>query len=130
MGLFFVYFVFMYLLLGLISEGPAVTLDFFTAVEMVFAAFFVGVAQQILLPGGDGITKVRSFLWILSGTLITFIFSTVFRWFHKFPLWCFIVFIVLTAWGIGAMIYRYYLQLQRETKRLNQQLEQFQKQRG
>lgn len=127
MGLFFVYFVFMYLLLGLISSGPVVELDFLTAVEMVFAAFFLGIMQQVLLPGGDRLTKVRCSLWVLSGVVITLGFSLVFGWFAAFPLWCPIVFIALTGIGVAAMIYRYQLQLNRETRKLNKRLEQFQK---
>lgn len=129
MGLFFVFFVFMYLLLGLISEGPIVTLDFFTSLEMVFAAFFIGIVQQLLLPDSDRLSKLRGLLWILSSTLITFIFALVFKWFEDFPIWCFIVFISFTAIGIGAMMYRYHLQLMRETRQLNERLKQFQEQR-
>lgn len=127
MGLFFVYFVFMYLLLGLISSGPVVGLDFFTAVQMVFACFFIGLEQQLLLPG-DKISKTRGMLWVLLGTLTALVFSLVFRWFAAFPLWCWVVFLFFACIGMGAMLYRNQLKLKRETWRLNQQLEQFKKQ--
>lgn len=127
MGLFFLFFVFMYLLMGLLITGPAVKLDFFTALEMAFAAFLAGVLQYVFVPGGDKLTRVRSLGWVLSSTLVTLAFSLVFRWFQAFPLWCFISFIALTAAGVAMMVEYYRLKLARETRRLNEQLEQFQK---
>ncbi len=127
MGLFFLFFVFMYLLMGLVSSGPPVELDFFTALEMAFAAFFAGVLQYILVPGGDKLTHSRSLAWVLSSTLVTLVFSLVFRWFEAFPLWCPITFFTLTATGVAMMVEYYRLKLARETRRLNEQLEQFQK---
>lgn len=126
MGIFFVAFVFVYLLFGLISEGPAVTLDFFTAVQMVFACFFIGILQQAILPV-EKLSRSRCILWVASGVAVTLVFSLVFKWFAQFPLWCFIVFTVFIAIGMVAMIAGYYLELHRETKRLNRSLEQYQK---
>lgn len=127
MGIFYVAFVMFYLLFGLISEGPAVTLDFYTAIQMVFACFFIGIVQQAILPV-EKLSRPRCILWIISGVLVTLAFSLVFGWFRPFPLWCFIVFLVLTAAAMVAMLLSYYLELHRETKRLNRGLAQFQKQ--
>jgi hypothetical protein len=126
MGIFFVGFVIVYLFFGLVSGGALVTLDFFTAVEMVFACFFIGLSQQIIIPL-DRLNRSRCALWILSGELITLVFSLVFRWFERFPLWCFISYMIFIALGMGAVILGYYLELSRETQRLNRGLEQFQK---
>lgn len=125
MGIFYVAYVFFYLLLGLISEGPAVTLDLYTAIEMLFACFFIGVIQQAMLTV-DKLSRTRCALWIVSGTLITLVFSLAFGWFEDFPTWCFVVFHIIMALGMGAMILVYYIDLNKETRLLNAKLEQFQ----
>ena len=128
MGIFFVAFVVVYLFFGLVSERALVTLDFFTALEMIFACFFIGLLQQIIIPM-DRLNRSRCALWIVSGVLIALIFSLFFGWFEGFPLWCFILFVIFIAMGMGAVILGYYLDLNRETQRLNRGLEQFQKQK-
>lgn len=128
MGIFFVAFVFVYLLFGWISEGPTVTLDLFTSIQMLFACFFIGVMQQAILPL-DKLSRVRGICWVLSGVLIMLVFSLIFGWFEQLPLWCFIVFVVFIAAGMAAMIVGYYLELHRETKRLNRGLERFRRQK-
>lgn len=126
MGIFYVAYVFFYLLLGLISEGAAVTLDLYTAIEMLFSCFFIGIIQQAMLTV-DKLSRTRCVLWIVSGALITLVFSLVFGWFKGFPGWCFAVFHICVAMGMAAMILLYYIELHRETQLLNQQLEQFQR---
>ncbi|MDL2324272.1 hypothetical protein LJC61_03860 [Ruminococcaceae bacterium OttesenSCG-928-A16] len=128
MGIFFVAFVMFYLLFGLISDGPAISLDFFTAIQMVFACFFIGIAQQVILPV-EKLNRTRCVLWVASGVLITLAFGLGFGWFRHFPRWCFIVFLLIMAAAMMAMILSYYLELHRETKRLNRGLTAFQKQR-
>ncbi|MDL2318643.1 hypothetical protein LJC74_06165 [Eubacteriales bacterium OttesenSCG-928-A19] len=128
MGILFVAFVFVYLFFGWISEGPMVTLDLFTSVQMLIACFLIGVLQQAILPAAK-LSRVRGICWVLSGVLITLVFSLVFGWFDQLPLWCFIVFVVFIAIGMAAMIVGYYLELHRETKRLNRGLEQFRRQK-
>lgn len=125
MGIFFVAFVLAYLFFGFITEGTTASLGFFTAVQMMFACFFIGIAQQLILPT-DKLTKPRCILWIAVGVAITFVFSLVFGWFAGFPLWCGIAFIVVLTMGMVAMILSCYLELHRETKLLNKQLVQFQ----
>lgn len=127
MGIFYVAFVMFYLLFGLVGDGPAITLDFFTAVQMVFACFFIGIVQQAILPV-EKLNRIRCVLWIVSGVLITLAFSLGFGWFSAFPTWCFIVFLLITAAAMVAMLLSYYLELHRETRRLNRGLAQFQKQ--
>ena len=127
MGIFFVVFVLIYLLLGLVSEGVAVTLDLFTAIQMVFACFFIGLLQQAILPVHK-LSCSRGILWVASGVAVTLLFSLVFRWFVHFPLWCFILFMLIIAIGMGMMIAGYYMELHKETKRLNRSLERFQNQ--
>lgn len=127
MGIFFVLYVFTYLLLGLISEGMDVLLDFWTAFQMMLAAFFVGIMQQILLSGRDNFTKLRISIWILSGTAITLGFTAIFHWFDEFPLWCSVLFIGFTAVAMVMMVWNIHLQFRRETRLLNKQLELFQK---
>ncbi|MDL2205678.1 hypothetical protein LJC33_02060 [Eubacteriales bacterium OttesenSCG-928-N13] len=126
MGLFFVVFVLFYLFFGLITEGETVALDFFTALQMVFACFFIGILQQALLPASK-LNRARCVLWVLFGVVITLGFSVVFGWFAQFPRWCLVVFVLFVAVAMMFMIILYYLELQRETKRLNQGLEQYQK---
>lgn len=125
MGVFFLAFILAYLLFGLIAQGPEASLGFFTAVQMMFACFFIGLTQQILLPT-DHLTKLRCVLWMIIGTSITITFSLIFGWFSHLPLWCSIAFFIVLAFGMAAMIIGYYLELHRETKLLNKQLAQFQ----
>lgn len=127
MGIFYVAFVMFYLLFGLLGDGPAVTLDFFTAIQMLFACFFIGIVKQAVLPV-EKLNRPRCVLWVVSGVLITLAFSLVFKWFQSFPRWCFIVFLLFVAVAMVAMLLGYYLELHRETKRLNRGLAQFQKQ--
>lgn len=126
MGIFFVAFVVFFLLFGLISEGSTITLNFVTAIEMVFACFFIGLVQQAILPV-EKLSRARCMLWVVSGVLITLAFSLVFGWFSALPLWCLIAFLLITALAMVAMIWSYYLELHRMTKRLNRGLEQFQR---
>ncbi|MDL2218612.1 hypothetical protein LJC27_08155 [Christensenellaceae bacterium OttesenSCG-928-M15] len=127
MGMFFLVFVLAYLLFGLINGGPAVTLDFFTAVQMMFASFFIGIAQQAIIPG-DKLTKARCAWWIVTGVCTTLAFSLLFGWFSPFPPWCAAVFFAVLIVGMLAMILGYFIELRRETRVLNQRLAQFQKQ--
>lgn len=126
MGIFFVMHVLIYLLLGLLAEGAAITLDFFTAFQMMFSCFSIGVLQQVLLPA-EKLSRARCALWVGSGVAVPLLFNLVFGWFQPFPRWCLLVFLLFTALGMMAMIVAYYLQLHRETKHLNQRLEQYQK---
>ncbi|MDL2225047.1 DUF3021 family protein [Eubacteriales bacterium OttesenSCG-928-M02] len=127
MGIFYVVFVLLYLLFGLISEGPVVMLDLFTAIQMVFACFFIGILQQAILPV-EKLSRPRGILWVVSGVVVTLLFSLGFGWFAQFPVWCFVLFVAFMALGMAAMIIGYYLELHKETKRLNRSLERFQNQ--
>lgn len=126
MGIFFAFCVFIYLLLGIVAVPKTVTLDFWTSVEMMFACFFVGVAQQLLLPI-DKLSRLRCIGWMLASGGIMLTFSLVFRWFAAFPVWCLLLFTLFFVLGMGAMLVSYYLELHQETRKLNHQLEQFQK---
>lgn len=128
MGLFFAFYVILYLFLGLIAVPKDIQLDFWTAFEMMFACFFIGVAQQVILPV-EKLSRGRCLLWMAAGALITLAFSLIFQWFVLFPLWCFVVFVAMFVLGTGAMLISYYLELYQETRKLNKQLEQFQKNR-
>lgn len=125
MGLFFVGFVLLYLFFGFVSEGPAVMLDLFTAIQMMFACFFIGLAQRILIPPG-GLTRARGAAWVVISVGLTLVFSLGFGWFAHLPLWCFICFILFVACGLGAMVVMYYFELYQETRQLNRQLQQYQ----
>lgn len=127
MGIFYTVFVLFYLLLGLAGPQANVTLDLPTAIEMVFACFAIGLAQQAMMPGGN-LTRPRCLLWLVLGTLVTLGFSLVFRWFEGFAPWCLGVYVATIALGMGAMLLSSYLALQHETHRLNRKLEQFQQQ--
>ena len=129
MGLFFTALVFMYLFLGLVfglSTGTAwASLGFFTAVEMIFASFLIGILRQIILPNGV-FTKARCLLWIGAGTLDVLAFTLIFGWFANFPAWYASCFVAIIPLGMALMLLHYALERQRETKRLNAQLEKFQ----
>ncbi len=125
MGILFVVFVVFYLFFGLVSARSPVTLGFFTAFEMLFACFFIGIAQQALVPA-DKLTKGRCLLWLASGGSITLLFSLLFGWFTVFPSWCIYVFMSVVMLGMGGMILSYYLQLAHETRSLNRRLGQYQ----
>ena len=127
MGLFFAGFTLMYLFFGLVSEGPAVTMDLFTSLEMMIAGALIGMAQQFLVPTGV-LTRARSVLWVVIGIAVTLSFSLIFGWFSMLPLWGFICFQLFAAFGLVAMILMYYFELYGDTKELNRGLEQFQQQ--
>lgn len=126
MGMFFVAYVVFYLALGYFSESGAKMLDFITAIQMIFACFFIGLAQQIIVPEGK-LTRARSVLFILVGTALTTLFALGFSWLQAFPLWCTACFLLVTPFGIIALLVAYYIQLYRETRTLNEQLEHFQR---
>jgi len=123
-GIFFMMHVILFLFFGLITNGTKVSLDFYTAFEMLIACFFIGLLQQAVIPQ-EKFTRVRCALWIVSVTFITLLFGLVFQWFRLFPAWCFPVFIVSEVIGMLFMILSYYLELNRETKYLNRKLDQF-----
>lgn len=127
MGIFFLMFVLVYLIFGMIGEGPSHLLDFFTAIQMMFACFFIGIAQQGIVPK-EKLTKARGVLWIIVSVLITLSFSLIFGWFSAFPSWCLILFLVLLSMGMAALLLGHYIELHRETQTLNRQLEKFQRQ--
>lgn len=129
MGIFFLAYVLLYLFLGLIGSEADVTLDLLTAIEMMFACFFIGLLQQAIVPK-EKLSYARGALWIVSGVLIALVFSLLFGWFEGFPLWCFLLFLGLPAVGMVALILAHYFDLNRETKQLNRELERFQKQRS
>jgi hypothetical protein len=124
MGIFFMMHVILFLFFGLIIDGIKVSLDFYSAIEMLFACFFIGLLQQALIPQ-EKFTRVRCALWIVSSTSVTLLFGLVFQWFKLFPAWCFPVFISSEVIGMLFMILSYYLELNRETKYLNRKLDQF-----
>lgn len=126
MGMFFLAFVLVYLLFGLIG-GHENTLDLFTAIQMMFACFLIGIAQQAILPK-DKLSKARCAWWVVAGALITLAFSLLFGWFSTFPLWCAIVFFAVLVMGMFAMILGYFIELHRETQVLNRRLAEFQRQ--
>lgn len=125
MGIFFMFYVVLYLLLGLVSAEPAVALGLSDAFQMILLAFLIGIAQQALLPDGGRLTSARGALFVAIGTAATLVCSLAFSWFRGFPVWCPIVFVALTAVAIALMIYSLHLRLMRETERLNSQLDAF-----
>lgn len=125
MGLFFAGYVLLFLLLGVLIEGMNAALGFFTALEMVFACFFIGLLQQLILPM-DKHTRARKALWVISGVGITLLFGLVFQWFKAFPAWCLPAFAAAIAIGMLGVIFNDHLQLYNETKQLNRKLAQFQ----
>lgn len=126
MGLLFAYCVFAYLILGALSGIDGIGVGFFMALQMVFACFFVGVLQQLVIPENN-FTKPRYILWVISGTAIITAFALIFKWFEEMPGWCLFLFIFFVILALLALVYSYYLELKQETKLLNSQLEKFQK---
>lgn len=124
MGILFVAFTLLYLFLGIIN-GVDVSIDLFSALQMVFACFFIGIAQQLILPKGK-LSSFRCALFVVCGGLVTLAFGLGFGWFVQFPSWCMPSFILIMALGMIAMVVSDYLELHRETKLLNRKLAQFQ----
>ena len=125
MGIFFVAFLFMYFFLGCLAEGPAFSLDVFTAIQMLFACFFIGIAQQILLPDHT-LSPGRLLAWLLISLAISVSFSALFSWFEH--LWQLLFFQLIPVFGILALALGYYWELRQETRMLNDQLSRFQSQ--
>jgi hypothetical protein len=126
MGIFFVLFVVIYLFFGIIIKEITDSLNFFTAIQMLIVCFLIGVMQQVIIPI-DKLSPLRCAAWIASGAVITVLFELVFRWFNLFPAWCFPVFTIILVIGMLFVVLADYLELQRETKNLNRNLEKFQK---
>ncbi len=126
MGIFFVAFTLVYLLFGIIFKEPSIVLTFYTAVQMMFACYAIGLLQQIVLPV-EKLSFTRCCIWVLSGVATTLMFNFVFGWYDFLPAWCFFTFLLVLAMGMIAMIAGYYLELHRETKFLNRSLEEYQK---
>ena len=125
MGIFYLAYTLVYLILSAIASESKVALDLFTAIEMMFCCFFIGLAQQGIVPL-DKLTKPRCAVWAGTGLLITMGFSLVFGWFSPFPPWCFILFLIMVAMGMLALLLGSFIELYWETKILNRQLERFQ----
>ncbi len=125
MGILSMAFVLVYLFFGFITADPPITLGLFTGIQMLFAGFFIGIAQQAILPV-EKLSMPRCILWVAAGLLITLGFSLGFGWFQPFPAWCLPVFLIVLTLGMIAMVISNYLELHRETKVLNRQLAQFQ----
>lgn len=125
MGIFFVAYVVLYLFFGLVIKDLSVSLDFLTAVQMLFACLFIGVAQKAIIPA-DKVSLSRCALWTALGTVITVLFALIFNWFGLFPGWCFPVFTVFMIIAMQCVVLGDYFELHRETKDLNRKLEQFQ----
>ncbi len=129
MGLFFAAYVFFYLFLGFFADEAPAQIDFSTSLEMMVAAFLLGILQKLLVPGRSGkITPPRSIAWVALSTLATLGFSLAFGWFAGYPAWCLALFVGAVALGVSLMVYFYYLQLKAETRRLNERLARFQSQ--
>lgn len=126
MGIFFVFFALVYLVLGTLFVSSPIALTLWRAVQMMFVCFFIGLAQQIILPA-EKLTPLRCLVWMVLGSGVTLLSSLVFQWFALFPAWCLVLFILLTLVAMGAILVSYYLELQYETRKLNQQLENFKK---
>ncbi len=124
MGIFFTMHVIVFLFFGLIMNGTTVSLEFFPALEMLFACIFIGLLQQALIPP-EKFTRVRCALWVLSSAFVTLMFGLAFQWFRLFPSWCFPVFVAFEVIGMLFMILSYHLELHRETKYLNRKLDLF-----
>ena len=126
MGILYLAFTFIYLLFGTIT-GAAKTIDFVTAGQMMAACFLVGIAKQAIVPQNN-FSKIRSFLWVVSGTVIILLFCCLGGWYSSFPIWCLVVFILVAVVGMMAVVLSYYIELHRETETLNKRLESFQNQ--
>ena len=125
MGILFVVFVMVYLLLGFVTKTEGTAIDFFRALQMVLACFFIGILQQLILHD-KSLTKPRCTLCIFSGVFITLAFCFVFSWFAQFPYWCFLAFIAIITICLVMLLVSRYLELHRETKLLNVGLAEFQ----
>lgn len=133
MALYFVASVFLYLFFGMIhglnTGGEWLSLDIGTATQMLFASLLVGLLKQCLFPG-HVFSLVRCLLWVFAGTLDVAIFALGFGWFSSFPIGYLILFICIMSLGMGMMLFTYFLNARCETRRLNLQLEKYQRQEG
>lgn len=125
MGIFFVVYVVLYLFFGILIKGVNFSLDFLTAIQMVFACLFIGILQQVIIPSNKVSTK-RCAIWVASGAIITILFELTFKWFKLLPDWCFPVFTIVIVLAMLMVVLGDYLELRRETKDLNRKLERFQ----
>lgn len=125
MGIFFVAFVFMYYFLGCLTDGLAFSLGIFPAIQMLFACFAIGIAQQLLLPDRS-LSTGRLAAWLLISLAISLLFGLLFSWFDS--IWKLLLFQVIPIFGILAIALGYCWDLRRETRNLNSHLSDFQRQ--
>ena len=126
MGMFFLIVVIFYLFLGFVSEGPAVTLDFFTALQMACVCLIIGFTRQGIVPN-EKLTKSRCILWIGLNTLVMLACSFLFHWFAALPTWCLVAFLAVAVVGMAGILLGHFFELHKETQLLNRQLEKFQR---
>ncbi|WP_258728732.1 DUF3021 family protein [Bacillus atrophaeus] len=125
MGMYFASFVVVYLIFGRISVGPDINLDLWTAVQMVAACGLIGFSQRAIVTK-DLLSMKRCFLWGLFSSVVTVSFTIGFGWFDGFPLWCGIVFCTVMIIGYMMMWLALYWESERETRKLNKKLREFQ----
>ncbi len=61
-GVYFLAFSVLYLFLGL-AVPERITIDLFTAIQMMIACFLIGFSQHIIIPY-EKVTVKRAFIWL------------------------------------------------------------------
>jgi hypothetical protein len=124
-GVYFLAFSVLYLFLGL-AVPEKITIDLFTAIQMMIACFLIGFSQHIIIPY-EKVTVKRAFIWMVFSIIVTFGFSLGFAWFVGFPKWCAVVFYTFMIWGFAMMWLAVKWYSEKENKKLNENLKAYQK---
>lgn len=125
MGIYFLTFALVYLILGKIGTASDVTLDLWTALQMMVACMLIGYGQELIVPVARLSVK-RAAWWMLWAVGVTIGSVLVWGWFDGFPPWCGIVFCVLMTLGLAALLLGLLYDSRRETRQLNEHLKAYQ----
>jgi hypothetical protein len=90
-GIYFLAFVFFYLVFGVFDTENAITLSFWTSMQIFLASLLIGLGQSFLLSNNE-LTVPRISLWSVWALGVTIGFSEGFGWFESYPGWYSLIF--------------------------------------
>lgn len=106
------------------------SVDSLTMLEMLAVSFLFALAETVIVPSGKSRREVsmrrRAILLIVLANIVYIGSALLFGWFRGIPVWWAAVMIAVLELGLAALWYALWLEYQRDTKLLNQNLQHFQ----
>lgn len=119
--IYFVAFVIFYLAFGIFDKDMEVTLDFYTAMEIMVASLLIGFGKVLMIQNNN-ISIPRILIWGTWSLSITIGFSSGFQWFSMYPDWYKIVFYGIITISFLLVWFVLYFSMLKETMILNDAL--------